>query len=178
MLRVLRNARISLFLCRKSNYIFTVWQHMVLLVMIRQYEGKSYRLFSEWLVEAYYLRMFLQLSHIPHFTTLQKFTEWVNGTMLERIISSFIVLKYQTDIRWSRFIWLQSNSSSQYYTERAELRRRKYIKVSLWADVLKQTICTVKIRRTPQARHDNIDRFPATYNKSIRNPPIICSYSW
>jgi hypothetical protein len=134
---------------------------MVLLLVIRQYEGKSYRLFSEWLVEAYYLRMFLQLSHIPHFTTLQKFTERVNGTMLERIISSFIVL---TNIR-QIFVGVDSSGfkathASQYYTERAELRkRRKYIKVSLGADVLKQIICTVKIRRTP-ARHDNIDFRP------------------
>ena len=136
---------------------------MVLLsVMIRQYEGKnSYRLFSEWLVEAYYLRMFLQLSHIPHFTTLQKFTERVNnGTMLERIISSFIVL---TNIR-QIFVGVDSSGfkathASQYYTERAEPRRRKYIKVSLGANVLKQIICTVKIRRTP-ARHDNIDFRP------------------
>jgi hypothetical protein len=179
MLRVLRNARIPLFLHRKSNHIFTVWQHMVLLV-IRQYEGKSsYRLFSEWLVEVYYLRMFLQLSHIPHFTTLQKFTERVNGTMLERIISSFIVL---TNIR-QIFVGIDSSGfkathASQYYAERAKLKRRrtKYIKVSLGADVLKQIICIVKIRRTP-ARHDNIYRFPTTYNKGIRNPPIICSYS-
>ena len=64
---------------------------MVLLV-IRQYEGKSYRMFSEWLVEAYYLRTFLQLSHIPHFTTLQKFTERISGTLLGKIISSFIIL--------------------------------------------------------------------------------------
>jgi len=134
---------------------------MVLLV-IRQYEGKSYRLFSEWLVEAYYLRMFLKLSHIPHFTTLQKFTERVNGTMLERIISSFIVL---TNIR-QIFVGVDSSGfkathASQYYTERAGVRkrRRKYIKVSLGADVLKQIICTVKIRRTP-ARHDNIDFRP------------------
>jgi len=68
MLRVLRNARISIFFHRKSNHIFTVWRLMVLL-MIRHYSGKSYRMFSEWLVEAYYLRTFLQLSHIPHFTT-------------------------------------------------------------------------------------------------------------
>src|SRR5205085_10532827 len=140
MLRVLRNARIPLFLRRNSNHIFTVWQHMVLLLVIRQYEGKSYRLFSEWLVEAYYLRMFLQLSHIPHFTTLQKFTERVNGTMLERIISSFIVL---TNIR-QIFVGVDSSGfkathASQYYTERAKpTRRRKYIKVSLGADVLKQ----------------------------------------
>ena len=32
MLRVLRHARIPLFMHRKSNHIFTVWQHMVLLV--------------------------------------------------------------------------------------------------------------------------------------------------
>ena len=172
--------RIPIFLHRKSNHIFTVWQRMVLLlVMIRQYEGKnSYRLFSEWLVEAYYLRMFLQLSHIPHFTTLQKFTERVNGTILERIISSFIVL---TNIR-QIFVGVDSSGfkathASQYYTERAELRRRKYIKVSLGADVLKQIIiCTVKIRRTP-ARHDNIDFRPLITKVSEILPLSVYSYS-
>ncbi|MGB6529884.1 MAG: hypothetical protein WBF33_17400, partial [Candidatus Nitrosopolaris sp.] len=49
------------------------------------------RLFVEWLVEAYYLRMFLQLSHIPHYTTLQKFSSRINGTLL-KILSSFILL--------------------------------------------------------------------------------------
>jgi hypothetical protein len=38
----------------------------------------------------YYLRIFLQLSHIPHYTTLQKFAARINGTLLEKIISSFI----------------------------------------------------------------------------------------
>src|SRR5438105_8832868 len=160
MLHVLRNARIPIFLHRKSNHIFTVWQLMVLLLVIRQYEGKSYRLFSEWLVEAYYLRMFLQLSHIPHFTTLQKFTEEVNGTMLERIISSFIIL---TNIR-QIYVGVDSSGfkathASQYYAERVKLRR-KYIKLSLGADLLlKQIICTIKIRRAP-TRHDSIDFRP------------------
>jgi len=95
MLRILKHARIPVFFNRKSNYIFTVWQHVVLLT-IRQYEGKSYRMFAEWLVEAHYLRMFLQLSRIPHFTTLQKFADRITGTVLERIITSFICL---TDIK-------------------------------------------------------------------------------
>jgi hypothetical protein len=175
MLHVLRKARIPVFLHRKSNHIFAVWQHMVLLV-IRQYEGKSYRLFSEWLVEAYCSRMFLQVSHIPHFTTLQKFRESINGTMLERIISFFIVLTNFTLI----FVGVDSSGfkathASQYYAERAKLnrRRRKYIKLSLAAEVLQQIICTLKIRRTP-ARHDNIYRFQTNYNKGIGNPPIIC----
>ncbi len=155
MLRVLRNARIPLFLCRKSNHVFTVWQHMVLLV-IRQDQGKSYRMFSEWLVEAYYLRTFLQLSHLPHFTTLQKFTERISGTLLEKIISSFIIL---TNIR-KIFTGIDSTGfkithTSQYYTDRTGTRR-KYAKLSIGADVLQQIICTIKIRRAP-TRHDNID---------------------
>ncbi|MGC2683201.1 MAG: hypothetical protein WA323_15165, partial [Candidatus Nitrosopolaris sp.] len=55
--RVLRNSRTPLFLHRKSNHVFSLWQHIVLLT-VRQHEGKIYRLFVEWLVEAYYLRMF------------------------------------------------------------------------------------------------------------------------
>ncbi|MGB6627289.1 MAG: hypothetical protein WBE61_04075 [Nitrososphaeraceae archaeon] len=66
-------------------------QHIVLLVL-RQYENKSYCMFVEWLLEAYYLRMFMQLSNIPHYTTLQKFAARVSGTILEKIISLFVVL--------------------------------------------------------------------------------------
>ena len=158
MLHVLRNARIPIFLHRKSNHIFTVWQHMVLLV-IRQYEGKSYRMFSEWLVEAYYLRTFLQLSHVPHFTTLQKFTERISGTLLGKIISSFIILTKIGQL----FVGIDSSGfkathASQDDTERVKLRR-KYIKLSLAADVLQQIICTIKIRRAP-TRHDSIDFRP------------------
>ena len=79
---------------KEQPHIHSLAAHMVLLlVLIRQYEGKSYRMFSEWLVEeAYYLRTFLRLSHIPHFTTLQKFTERINGTLLEKVMLSFIIL--------------------------------------------------------------------------------------
>jgi hypothetical protein len=158
--RVLRNSRIPLLLHRKSNHVFSVWQHVVLLT-VRQYEGKSYRMFVEWLIEAYYLRMFLQLSHIPHYTTLQKFAARINGTLLERIISSFILLL--TNIR-KIFAGIDSTGfkithASQYYTERTGTRR-KYAKLSIGADVLQQIICTIKIRRAPPARHDNIDFRP------------------
>jgi hypothetical protein len=48
--------------------------------------------------------------------------------------------------------------ASRYYIERVKLRR-KYIKLTLGADVLKQIICMIKIRRAPK-RHDNIDFKP------------------
>ena len=113
------------------------------------------------MVEAYYLRIVLQLSRIPHFTTtLQKFTERISGTMLGKIISSFIIL---VKIR-QLFIGIDSTGfkathASQYYTKRTKLRKRKYIKLSLAAEVLKQIICTIKIRCAP-TRHDNIDFRP------------------
>ena len=113
----------------------------------------------EWLVEAYYLRMFLQLSHIPHYTTLQKFSSRINGTLL-KIISSFILLL--TNIR-KIFTGIDSTGfkithASQYYTQRTGTRR-KYAKLSIGADVLQQIIYTIKIRRAP-TRHDNIDFRP------------------
>ena len=127
MYRVLRNSRIPLFLHRKSNHVFTMWQHLILLT-IRQYEGKSYnRMFVEWLIEAYYLRLFLGLSRIPHFTTLQKFTDRINNSLLEKIISSFIVISDTKHI----FAGIDSTGftkithASQYYTERTELRREE-----------------------------------------------------
>jgi hypothetical protein len=49
MMCVLKKARIPLFLFRNSNHIFTVWQHLILLV-IRQNEGKL-SMFSGWLIE-------------------------------------------------------------------------------------------------------------------------------
>jgi len=156
--RIIKHCRIPLYLHRKSNHIYTVWQHIVL-VTIRQYEGKSYRMFTEWLVEAYYLRLFLQLSKIPHYTTLQKFTDRINIMLLGKIISSFILFT------GTRYIFNSIDSTgfkvthaSEYYTNRAKLRK-KYAKLSIGADVLKQIICKVKVRRAP-TRHDNIDFKP------------------
>ena len=164
MFRVLKHARIPLFHHRKSNHIFTVWQHIVLLA-IRQYEGKSYRMFVEWLMEAYYFRTFLKLSHIPHYTTLQKFSVRISSTILRKVISSFILLlsihRLFIGIDSSGF---KATNSSQYYTDKARLRK-KYLKLSLGAEVLYQIICDIKIRRAPK-RHDTIDFQPIIENIS------------
>ena len=169
LLRILKHCRIPLYLHKKSNHIYTVWQHIVL-VTIRQYEGKSYRMFTEWLVEAYYLRLFLQLSRIPHYTTLQKFTDRINTMMLGKIISSFILFTGTrhifTGIDTTGF---QVTHASEYYTNRAKLRK-KYAKLSMGADVLKQIICNIKVRRAP-TRHDNID-FASTITKISKIKPL------
>ncbi|HSE99729.1 MAG TPA: hypothetical protein VLA48_02445, partial [Nitrososphaeraceae archaeon] len=57
--------------------------------------------------------------------------------------------------------WIQNNICIiEYYTNRSKSRRKKYAKLSIGADVLQQIICSIKIRRAPTARHDNIDFKP------------------
>jgi Transposase DDE domain len=158
-----------LYLHKKSNHIYTAWQHIVL-VTIRQYEGKSYRMFTDWLVEAHYLRLFLQLSRIPHYTTLQKFTDRINIIMLGKIVSSFILFTGTRHI----FVGIDATGfkithASEYYSSRAKLRRKKYAKLSIGADILKQIICNVKVRRAP-TRHDNIDFKPIVIRIAKINP--------
>ena len=131
---------------------------MVLLVL-RQYEDKSYRLFVEWLVEAYYLRTFLQLSSIPHYTTLQKFAARISSTVLGKVISSFILLLNISKL----FIGIDSSgfklsTASQYYMDKSKVQK-KYLKLLLGAEVLYQIICDIKIRRAP-TKHDTIDFQP------------------
>lgn len=61
-----------------------------------------------------------------------------------------------------------THASSHYYAERAKLRRR-WIKLSIGGgggggDMLQQQVimCTIKIRRAPPARHDNVVDFKPT----------------
>ena len=78
--------------------------------------------------------------------------------LLEKIISSFILFTGTRHI----FAAIDSTGfkvthASEYSTSRAKLRRKKkYAKLSIGADVLKQIICNIKLRRA-QTRHDNIE---------------------
>ena len=76
-----------------------------------------------------------------------------------RIMSAFILFTGTRHI----FAGIDSTgfkitNTSEYYTSRARLRK-KYVKLSIGADVLQQIICSIKIRWAP-TRHDNIDFRP------------------
>ena len=126
-------------------------------------------MFTDWLVEAYYLRLLLQLSKIPHYTTLQKYTDRINIIMLGKIISSFIFFTGTRHI----FTGIDATGfkithAPEYYTNRDNLSK-KYAKLSIGADVLKQIIRNIKVRRAP-TRHDNIDFQPIVTRIAKINP--------
>jgi hypothetical protein len=90
MLQIIKRARVPPYLHRKSNHVYNVWQHLVLLTL-RQYECKSYRRFEQFLQEAFGVVQFLGLSRVPHYTTLQKAAARLRHGMLLIILESFVL---------------------------------------------------------------------------------------
>ena len=123
MLRVLRYGRRLLFLHRKSNHIFILWQHMVLLV-IRQYEGKSYRMFSEWLVEAYYLNISPIITYTSFYYSpeIHRKNQWNSARKDNFIIHN--PYKNQKTIHWNRFIWIQSNPCFSVLRRKSQITKK------------------------------------------------------
>ena len=77
--------------------------------------------------------MFMQL--VPYYTTLQKFASRINGTLMYRMASSFML---PTKIR-KLFVGMNASgfrpsNASSYYTDRARIRK-KYIKLSMGAEL-------------------------------------------
>jgi hypothetical protein len=178
LLCILKHSRISLYLHNKSNHIFSVWQHIVLLAL-RQYENKSYRRFVEWLEEADNLLQYLHIKRIPHFTTLQKFTARVSNSILQKVLLSFVsacdIQLHAIGIDATGF----KSAFSQYYGNRTAAspnniaRRRTFIKNTISAETNSQLICRVKIRHS--YCHDNIDFIPvlSSISKAISISLVI-----
>ena len=148
--------------------MYTVWQHLVLLAL-RQYESKSYRMFIDFLDECIGVQKFLGLSKIPHFTTLQKAAARLDTAMLQKILESFVIhtriKKIFAGIDATGFSHTQA---SYYYTKRIKLRR-KFVKMSAISDMKEQIVCAIKIRH--RQRHDSMD-FTSLLHKANNICPI------
>ncbi|HXG74120.1 MAG TPA: IS5 family transposase [Candidatus Nitrosotenuis sp.] len=163
MMQIIKRARIPPYLHRKSNHVYKVWQHLVLLVL-RQYEAKSYRRFVDFLHECIGVQQFLGLSRIPHYTTIQKAAARLTHGMLIKILESFVLhARIRKMFAGIDSTGLSHGQASYYYTKRFRLRR-KFVKVSVCADMRQQLICGVKVRH--RFRHDSVDFAPLLQHAS------------
>jgi Transposase DDE domain len=145
------------YLHNKSNRVYTVWQHLILLTL-HQYESKSYRRFADFLQEAFGVVQYLGLSRVPHYTTLQKAAARLTHGILLKMLESFVLqIKMQKIFAGIDSTGLSHGQVSYYYTKRLKLRR-KFLKISIYADMKKQRICGIKIRH--RRRDDSIDFVP------------------
>ncbi|MDE1861487.1 MAG: IS5 family transposase [Thaumarchaeota archaeon] len=157
MMRILEKARVPPYLHKSSNHVYSVWQHLVLLTL-RQYERKSYRRFVEFLEEAFGVVGFLGLSRIPHYTTLQKAAARLRHGMLLKILESFLAYcQVSRMLAGMDATGLSHGQASYYYTKKFKLRR-KFVKITICADLRQQIVCGIKIRH--RRRNDMYDFTP------------------
>ena len=80
---------VPFYLHSKLKHVFSVHPHILMLVL-RQYESKSYEGNLCWHFKPFHLVQMIHLDTIPHFTTLQKAAARLSDILLHVAISRFI----------------------------------------------------------------------------------------
>lgn len=117
----------------------------------------------------YGVQQFLGLSKIPHYTTIQKAAARLTHGMLIRILESLVIsAKIRKMFAGIDSTGLSHGQASYYYTKRSRLRR-KFVKISICADMRRQIISSIKIRH--RRRHDSVD-FAPLLQRTVQLVPV------
>ncbi|MDE1863663.1 MAG: transposase [Thaumarchaeota archaeon] len=172
MRQILRKMRVPLYFHKKSNHIFTLHQHIIMLVL-RQYESKSYESFVEWLQVSDNIVQMLGIKTIPHFTTLQKAAARLSDTMLHVAIGRFIGLVCPGRLfAGADATGFEDGHATSYYTHRASLKR-SFARIVTGSDMVTQLIIAVVIQN--HANGHEISNFPALFKDltGIVTPQVL-----
>ena len=160
ILKALKIRHVRLYGHKFSKKIYTLHQHIVLLALREYHKGMGYRRFCKLLPDYSLLLEYLKLSQIPHFTTLQKVSKRLSGTLIESIFLGFArKAKFRAGIDSTG---LSLQHSTYYYEKRLEhfrkakkkkpgrpknRRKKKHQYTSIFADLDKQIILSTKLLR-------------------------------
>ena len=169
MRQILKKMHVPLYLYPKSKHVFSVHQHIIMLVL-RQYESKSYESFVEWLHVSDGITAMLGINTIPHFTTLQKAASRLSDVLLHVAIGRFIQITSPDKIfAGADATGFEDRHCTPYYTWRARIRR-SYTKLSAGSDMKTQLVCAVVIQHHPIS-HDT-RHFPQSFSQMVAITPM------
>jgi len=132
-----------------SNKIFCNHQKIVLLVL-KQKLRTTYRDLVE-ILKISSIPLYIGLKRIPHRTTLIKFAKKIKPKLL-----NFLLPDKSADVVGIDGTGFSVENRSRHYEKRAALRSyRRYVKLSIAADMDEQLIIRQSIHKSP--RHDNKD---------------------
>jgi len=140
---IVKSIRITPYSCKYSKKIYTQYQLLVL-VLFKDFRNQHYRDFIEDIGDMESIQEELDLSAVPHFTTLQKFFSRIKTLYLRYTFGKTLNLFYSDDtpipitaIDSSGFI---SGYSSHYYSARTGKLRKHFLKTSISVDTDQQVI--------------------------------------
>ena len=135
------------------------------MLVLRQYESKSYESFVEWLQVVTEIVHVLGLNTIPHFTTLQKAAARLSDMLLHVAIGRFIRIVSPGKIfAGADATGFEDRHCTPYYSYRCSLRH-SYTKMSAGSDMETQIICAVVIQHHPVSH--NIKHFPELFQQMM-----------
>ena len=140
---VVKSTRLTPYSCKFSKKIYT--QHQLLaLILFKDFRNQHYREFIEDIRDMNGVQEILDLSEVPHFTTLQKFLCRLKTLYLRITFRKTVNLFYSNDdiipitaIDSSGFT---SGYCSHYFSERTGKIRKHFLKTSISVDTDQQVI--------------------------------------
>lgn len=159
ILNALHIAHVRCFPKKHDPRRYGVWAHACILAL-KELEEKTYRFIVDMVAEMVNILALLGISQAPHWTTLHKAAQRFRGSLIERLVASFVRSTKSQRIRAGiDSTGLQPTRASSYYTtvlKRDKKKRRKirkHIKLSTVVDLSHQLPITFKVRRGPASDH-------------------------
>jgi len=140
---IVKSTHIRPYSCKFSKKIYSQHQLLVL-ILFKDFRNQHYREFIEDVEDMEGVQEILDLSTVPHFTTLQKFLLRIKSLYLRLIFKKSVRMFYSTDdgipvtaIDSSGFT---SGYCSHYFSERTGKIRKHFLKTSISVDTDRQVI--------------------------------------
>jgi transposase len=140
---IVKSTHLNPYSCKFSKKIYTQ-QQLLVLILFKDFRNQHYREFIEDVGDMEGVQEILDLSEVPHFTTLQKFFLRIKSLYLRLTFRKTVNLFYSSDenisitaIDSSGFT---SGYCSHYFSERTGKIRKHFLKTSISVDTDKQVI--------------------------------------
>ncbi len=159
ILKALKIAHVRRFPSKHDPRKYGVWAHACILAL-KQLEDKTYRFIVDMIAEMQNILELLGVEQAPHWTTLQKAAQRLRGSLIERLVASFVQGTKSQRVRAGiDSTGLQPTRASAHYTrilkkDRKKRRKiKKHIKLSTVMDLSHQLPMSFKVRRGPASDH-------------------------